>query len=110
MVQGIEKDPYGIGYSGIGYATSGVRALAISPAEGQPAVAASAEHAANGSYPHARFLPVYVNQAPGTPLDRLTAEALRFMLSANGQRIVAKAGFDPLDARTAAEQLAKLGE
>ena len=110
VVQGIEKDPYGIGYSGIGYATSGVRALAISPAEGQPAVAASAENAANGSYPLARFLHVYVNQAPGKPLDRLTAEYLRFMLSANGQRIVAKAGFDPLDARTAAEQLAKLGE
>lgn len=109
VVQGIEKDPYGIGYSGIGYATSGVRALPISPAEGQPAIAASAANAANGSYPLARFLHVYVNGAPGKPLDRLTAEYLRFMLSAEGQRVVAKAGFDPLDAETAAEQLAKLG-
>jgi phosphate transport system substrate-binding protein len=110
VVQGIEKDPYGVGYSGIGYATSGVRAVPISPAEGQPAVAASAENAANGSYPLARFLHVYVNRAPGKPLDRLTAEYLRFMLSADGQRIVAKAGFDPLDAQTAGEQLAKLGD
>jgi phosphate transport system substrate-binding protein len=110
VVQGVEKDPYGVGYSGIGYATSGVRAVPISPADGQPAVAASADNAANGSYPLARFLHVYVNKAPDKPLDRLTAEYLRFMLSADGQRIVAKAGFDPLDARTAGEQLATLGD
>jgi len=108
VVQGIEKDPYGIGYSGIGYITSGVRAVPIAPADGQPAVAASAENAADGRYPLARFLNVYVNKAPGQPLDRLTAEYLRFILSADGQRVVAKAGFDPLDAATAAEQLAKL--
>ena len=110
VVQGIEKDPYGIGYSGIGYVTSGVRPVPIAPAEGQPAVAASAEHAADGSYPLARFLNVYVNKAPGQPLDRLTAEYLRFILSADGQRVVAKAGFDPLDATVVAVELAKLEE
>ncbi len=109
VVQGIEKDAYGIGYSGIGYATSGVRAVPLSPAEGQPAVAASSENAANGSYPLARFLHIYVNQAPSKPLDRLTAEYLKFILSADGQRVVVKAGFDPLDAVTVAEQLAKIG-
>ena len=109
VVQGIEKDAYGIGYSGIGYATSGVRAVPLSPAEGQPAVTASSENAANGSYPLARFLHIYVNKAPSKALDRLTAEYLRFILSAQGQRVVIKAGFDPLDARTAAEQLDKIG-
>ena len=110
VVQGIEKDQYGIGYSGIGYATSGVRAVPLSPAEGQPAVAASSENAANGSYPLARFLHIYVNKAPNTQLDKLTLEYLRFILSAQGQRVVIKAGFDPLDARTAAEQRAQLGD
>ena len=109
VVQGIEKDAYGIGYSGIGYATSGVRAVQLSPAEGQPAVAASSENAANGSYPLARFLHIYVNKSPSKSLDRLTAEYLRFILSAEGQRVIIKAGFDPLDANTAAEQLAKIG-
>ena len=109
VVQGIEKDAYGIGYSGIGYATSGVRAVPLSPAEGQPAVAASSENAANGSYPLARFLHIYVNKSPSKSLDRLTAEYLRFILSAEGQRVIIKAGFDPLDANTAAEQLAKIG-
>ena len=104
----MEKDQYGIGYSGIGYATSGVRAVPLSPAAGQPAVAASSENAANGSYPLARFLHIYVNKAPNRSLDRLTAEFLRFILSSQGQRVIIKAGFDPLDAQTAAEQLAKL--
>jgi len=53
---------------------------------------------------------VYVNKAPGQPLDRLTAEYLRFILSADGQRVVAKAGFDPLDATVVAVELAKLEE
>lgn len=110
VVQGIEKDPYGIGYSGIGYMTSGVRAVPLSPADGQPAVAASSANAADGSYPLARFLHIYVNKAPNRELDRLTAEYLRFMLSAQGQRVVIKAGFDPLDAATAAKQLAKIGK
>jgi len=109
VVQGIEKDPYGIGYSGIGYKTSGVRAVPLSPADGRPAVAASSENAANGSYPLARFLHIYVNKAPNKDLDRLTVEYLRFILSAQGQRVVIKAGFDPLDAATAAEQRDKLG-
>jgi phosphate transport system substrate-binding protein len=108
VVQGIENDRFGIGYSGIGYQTSGVRALSIAPAAGQPAVAATAQGARDGSYPLARFLFVYVNKAPGKPADRLTAEFLRFVLSAEGQRIVAKAGFDPIDASTAARELAKL--
>jgi len=105
VVQGIEKDPYGIGYSGIGYKTSGVRAVPLSRGNDQPAIAASSENAANGSYPLARFLHVYVNSAPGKALDRLAAEYLRFMLSAQGQRVVVKAGFDPLDAATAGRQL-----
>ncbi len=108
VVQGVENDRYGIGYSGIGYATSGVRAVPLARAEGEPAVPATAENAASGRYPLARFLHVYVNRAPGRPLDRLTAEYLRFMLSAEGQRVVIRAGFDPLDAGTVARQLAKL--
>jgi phosphate transport system substrate-binding protein len=108
VVQGIENDRFGIGYSGIGYQTSGVRALPLSPAEGKPAVPATAEGARDGSYPLSRFLFVYVNQAPGKPLDRLTAEFVRFILSADGQRIVLKSGFDPIEAATAAKQLANL--
>jgi phosphate transport system substrate-binding protein len=108
VVQGVENDPYGVGYSGIGYRTSGVRAVPLSPAVGQRAIAASFENAANGSYPLARFLHIYVNKHPTRALDRLTAEYIRFILSARGQRVIIKAGYDPLDAETAATQRAKL--
>jgi phosphate transport system substrate-binding protein len=108
VVQGIEKDRYGIGYSGIGYATSGIRAVPLATDENQPAIAASSENAANGSYPLARFLHIYVNKAPGKRLDRLTTEYLKFVISAGGQRVIIKAGFDPIDAATAQAQLAKL--
>jgi phosphate transport system substrate-binding protein len=108
VVQGIERDRYGIGYSGIGYQTSGVRAVPLAAVEGQDPVAASSENASSGSYPLARFLHIYVNRQPGEALDRLTTEYLRFVLSAQGQRVVVKAGFDPLDADTAAKQLAEL--
>jgi phosphate transport system substrate-binding protein len=104
----VENDRYGIGYSGIGYRTSGVRAVPIAPRAGEPAVAASWENAANGQYPFARFLEIYVNKAPDRPFDPLIQEYLRFMLSAEGQRVVIKAGFHPLDADTVARQRAKL--
>lgn len=108
VVQGIERDIYGAGYSGIGYTTSGVRAVPLAPAAGQPAVAPTPENATDGSYPLARFLHVYVNKRPNTALDRLTVEFLRFILSAEGQRVVLKAGYDPLDAQMIAGELAKL--
>jgi phosphate transport system substrate-binding protein len=110
VVQGVENDRYGIGYSGIGFATSGVRAVPIAPREGEPAVEARRENAANGRYPFARFLEIYVNKSPNQPLDPLIQEYLRFMLSAEGQRVVIKAGFHPLDADAVARQRNKLRE
>jgi phosphate transport system substrate-binding protein len=110
VVQGVENDRYGIGYSGIGYATSGVRAVPLVVIEGEDPVAPTHENAANGRYPLARFLDVYVNKEPGRPLDRLTSEYLRFMLSAEGQEVVIRAGFHPLDAETVMRERAKLGE
>jgi len=108
VVQGVGRDPYAIGYSGIGYATPGVRAVPILVTEGEPPVPATFANAANGRYPFARFLEVYVNKAPDAPLDRLTLEYIRFMLSADGQRVVVRAGFHPLDAATAERQLGKI--
>lgn len=108
VVQGVERDRYGIGYSGIGYATAGVRAVPILLDDGT-AVEPSFDNAANGRYPMARFLEVYVNKPPDQPLDPLTHEYLRFMLSEEGQRVVIRAGFHPIDAETAARELGKIG-
>jgi phosphate transport system substrate-binding protein len=110
VVQGVENDRLGMGYSGIGYMTSGVRVVPVSRSKDEEPVMASWENAANGMYPLTRFLEVYINKEPGSPLDRLVHEYLRFILSAEGQEIVVRAGFHPLDHEMIQLQLAKLAE
>jgi phosphate transport system substrate-binding protein len=110
VVQGVENDRFGIGYSGIGYATAGVRAVPIARNRGSQPVAASWENAANGRYPFARFLEIYVNKSPERRFDPLVREYLRFLLSAEGQEVVIRAGFHPLDAAEVSRQLARLEE
>ncbi len=108
VVQGITKDLNGIGYSGIGYKTSGVKVLALSEKTGQPLVAATYENALNGSYPLSRFLYVYVVKEPGKPLPKLQEEFLKFVLSKDGQEIVIKDGFLPLTAKMADKSITEL--
>lgn len=107
VVQGVASDLAGVGYSGIGYITSGVRAVPLVGPDGQPH-SPSLENALNGNYPLARFLYIYVNKPPGRPLDRLTLEFLRFVLSRAGQEVVVKDGYYPLPAVLAQEELRKL--
>jgi phosphate transport system substrate-binding protein len=95
VVQGIAKELGGIGYSGIGYATSGVRALPIAE-EGTDYYAPEYENCLTGDYPIARFLYVYVNKKPNQPMDKLTYEFLRFVLAKQGQEVVVKDGYFPL--------------
>ncbi len=97
VVQGVATDLAGIGYSGIGYRTSGVRALPLSETGGkyfEPNV----ENCLSGDYPLARFLLLYVNKKPGQPLDKLTQEFINYVLSKEGQEIVVKDKYFPLPA------------
>ena len=95
VVQGVTEDAFGIGYSGIGYKTSSVKALDLAAKDGTFAKAEPADVYA-GKYPLARFLMIYVNQAPGRPLDPLVKEFLRMVLSKDGQEVVVKDGYLPL--------------
>jgi len=108
VVQGITVDRYGIGYSGIGYATAGVRAVPLSEKDGGKCVEATADNAYSGSYPLARFLYVYVNKAPGKPLDPLTREFIKLIVSREGQEGVAKDGYFPIPATIAKEERNKI--
>lgn len=107
VITGIANDLYGMGYSGIGYKTAGVKVLNLGTEEGN-LFEATPENAISGDYPLARFLIVYVNKAPNEPIDKLTYEFVRFVLSKEGQAIVAKDGYYPLPAEAAAEVLAAL--
>ena len=108
VVQSVSASLNGIGYSGIGYATSGVRAVALAKASGAAFVEATPENAIGGSYPLARFLYVYVNKHPNKPLAPLEREFLTMVLSRSGQNVVVKDGYIPLPARVAAKELDKL--
>ena len=96
VVQSVGNTLGGIGYSGFGYLTSAVRVVPLSKTDGGPAYQPSSENAANGNYPLARILYVYVNKQPGQDLPRLEQEFLKFILSTEGQAIVEKDGFVPL--------------
>jgi len=107
VVQSVSASINGIGYSGIGYTTSSVRAIPLSRGEGKEFVLASPENAISGTYPLARFLYVYVNKAPGKPLPPLTREFIKLVLSRAGQEVVVKDGYIPLPAKVAERELAK---
>ena len=104
VVQGVAADLGGIGYSGIGYKTSGVRALPLA-AEGDKFFEPNVDNCLSGDYPIARFLYVYVNKKPGEPLDKLTQEFINFVLSKEGQEIVVKDGYFPLPSKVVKEHV-----
>ena len=110
VVQSITKSLNGIGYSGIGYRTSGVRAVSIAPKEGAEAIAATAENAVSGQYPLGRFLYIYVNKRPNEPLPPLEGAFLSMVLSQQGQQVVIKDGYIPLPARVLEKTLAALNK
>lgn len=102
VVQGITNDRFGIGYSGIGYITSGVRAVPVSQKGrfNNQAFAPTYDNALSGKYPLSRFLYVYVNKNPKKGLDPLTKQFLTYVLSKEGQEVVVKDGYYPLTAAT----------
>ena len=108
VVQSISSSLNGIGYSGIGYVTSGVRAVPLAK-RGSNYVVANTENAIKGDYPLSRFLYVYVNKHPNKPLSPMNAEFIRMILSQSGQKIVAKDGYIPLPAKVIDQQLKSLG-
>lgn len=87
----VGRTPCAIGYSGLAYATPGVKALRVAATPGSVAVAATVDAAASGSYPLARRLYLYT---AGQRRD--AAQALvDWILSEPGQRIVRDVGFIP---------------
>ena len=108
VVQGVTEDRFGMGYSGIGYKTSGVKVVALADKDGEPFSAGTYEDVKSGKYPLNRFLYIYINKAPGKPLDPLVKEFCKLMFSKEGQEVVVKDGYLPLPAEIAKQELAKL--
>jgi phosphate transport system substrate-binding protein len=110
VVQGVTEDRFGIGYSGIGYKTSGVKTVPLAETDKGPYSDGSYADVQSGKYPLWRFLYIYVNKAPGKPLEPLVAEFLKLLYSKEGQDVVVKDGYMPLSAALARAELAKVGK
>jgi phosphate transport system substrate-binding protein len=108
VVQSVSASVNAIGYSGIGYTTSSVKALPLAKKDGEPFVEPSKEKAISGEYPLARFLYIYINKAPNKPLQPLELEFIKMVLSKAGQQVVVKDGYIPLPAKVVEKELAKL--
>ena len=108
VVQGVTVDRFAMGYSGIGYATAGVSAVPLAAKDGARCYEADPDNAYAGSYPLSRFLYVHLNKAPGKPLEPLTREFVKLVVSKEGQEVVIKDGYFPIPASIAREELNKV--
>jgi phosphate transport system substrate-binding protein len=109
VVQSVSTGLNAIGYSGLGYKTSGVRALPLAKKDGDAAFEPNEENAVNGKYPLSRVLYVYVNKAPNKPLSPMEREFFKLVLSKQGQETVVKDGYVPLPAKLAEKYRKELG-
>ncbi|MBT7443643.1 MAG: phosphate ABC transporter substrate-binding protein PstS family protein [Methylococcales bacterium] len=105
VVQSVATSLNGLGYSGIGYKTSGVKTVSLSKKVGKPFVDVTPENAVNNTYPLSRFLYVYVNMPPNKSLPAKEKEFLKMVLSQTGQKTVIKDGYIPLPSKVVAKFL-----
>jgi phosphate transport system substrate-binding protein len=94
---------------GIGYRTDRVHAIALATGRDAKPFQPTVEAGYRGEYPLARFQYLALNYKPGTDLDSLRKEFIRCVFSRQGQEAVVKAGYVPLSAKIAREQLEKVG-
>src|SRR6266851_3416035 len=123
MYEALEKDKYGIGWGALMHVKGtcvnpdaskcpgypGLKVIALSRTADGPAIPLTSDNVANRSYPLLRDAYVYVNKPPGRALDPKVREFLRFVLSREGQQIIAKNGpYSPLTPEYVRAQLKKL--
>lgn len=100
IVQDVAADPWAIGCASIFFASKRTRAVPLAGEDGR-FYAPTEANVRSLKYPLTRFVTVCVNKAPGRPLAPATAAFIRFLLSAEGQQIVAAGGNVRLDAAMA---------
>jgi phosphate transport system substrate-binding protein len=110
MVDAMAKDPDSIGYAGLLYRDPRVRPVALAARAGEPYIEPTRATVMDHSYPLTRLIAIYLNRAPGKPVDPKLAEFLRYVLSRQGQQAVSTQGrgYLPMLAPSAARQLKKL--
>ena len=110
IVSRVAEDPAAIGITTLNTVTLGVKIIAIGSSRFSRAYTGTSEDIAAGRYPLDRYVYIYMRSNLGVELDPFAKEYIRFVLSPEGQRIIAtsRAGYIPLNTREVADELAKL--
>jgi phosphate transport system substrate-binding protein len=109
VVKAVAADISAVGYSGIGYKTDEVRAVPVAASFGKKCYDASFESTYTRKYPLARGLYVYLLKDPKTPIDTLSGEFLKYILSKDGQTQAKKGGYYLITRNIREHELARLG-
>lgn len=94
VVNAVAKDVHGIGYGGAAYA-KGVKFAKVKKDDSSPAFEPNAETVANGTYPIWRYLNWYTRNKPSGDVKTF----LDYALSPDGQALVTKVGYFPLEGK-----------
>jgi phosphate transport system substrate-binding protein len=109
VVDAVATDKFAIGYSGIGYKTSDVRAVPLAKTAKSKAIEATADNVYADEYPLARYLYLTLNHKPNSELEPLRREFLKYVFSKDGQEIVIKQGYFPVTAAVREKSLKSVG-
>lgn len=112
VLERLEDDPAGIAVAAIGVQHENLRQIPIAPNKNETFSLGSKEEIQNGTYPLGRFLHLYLRHEADQPLDSLAGEFARFILSREGQAIIASqpSGYLPLREPVAVYQRKLLAE
>ncbi len=97
VVELVSNTKTAIGYSGMGYATAGIKMLNLSAKQGAEYYTPNVENALSKKYPLARSLQIYTLGDP----DGAEKEFINWVLSSTGQKILQENGFVPIPAASA---------
>ena len=105
ILDALAKDPAGIAVSNIRYAGPAVKPIALGRTDEGPFVEANKATLIDRSYPLARSLPAVIDRAPDMAIEPAVREFLRYIISRDGQAMVAQDGrYLPLAPNVAARQ------
>jgi phosphate transport system substrate-binding protein len=116
VLRAVAADPYGIallGWVDAAKTTADVRVLPLAAQAGAPFYSTAYADVVRGLYPLSMPVQLYVNRAPGQPVDPLVKEYLRLTLSREGQAELSvqkdtEEGYIPLSPADLQQELRKL--
>ncbi|MBV8750042.1 MAG: substrate-binding domain-containing protein [Candidatus Eremiobacteraeota bacterium] len=111
ITDALAKDPYGIAYNRYRGDRDGTRRLPVAVDANGPYVQHTLENIQNRTYPMFSEAYFYATVKPGTKMDPMVKEFLRYVLSQEGQTEVMRDGkYLPLTADVVREQLKKIAD